>query len=181
VNPAIKQLADNVASVLGAEHGFTRSRGGTRFTRQDHLVRSVWLSPMSFARPGSYCLDVLFDLGIPGISTFSPRVQTWIVRARGADIRTDRRGHFELAGQPGDLETEGAALATLVLGPSDFLLAHTTAQELYEMVAAPGRARGPPRHAQEDRARRTGPRRCPVRQGPAPDGRRSSASLTPPR
>ena len=41
---------------------------------------------------------MLFDLGIPGLSTFSPRAQTWIVRASSSDVRGDRRGHFELTG-----------------------------------------------------------------------------------
>jgi hypothetical protein len=53
VNPAIKRPADNAAAILCAEHGFTRSRTGTRFVSESPLLRSVWFHPTSFAGPGS--------------------------------------------------------------------------------------------------------------------------------
>ena len=48
MNPAIKRLADKAAAILRSEHGFTRSRTGTRFVSESPLLRSVWLHPMSF-------------------------------------------------------------------------------------------------------------------------------------
>lgn len=134
MNPAIKRLAESAAAILCVEHGFTRSRAGTRFVSESPLLRSVWLHPMSFARPGSYCFDVLFDLGIPGLSTFSPRAQIWIVRANGSGIRSDRRGHFELTGADTDLAEENLALETLTSGLREFLQAYKTPQDLYTMV-----------------------------------------------
>ena len=136
MNPAIKQLADKAAAVLCAGHGFTRSRAGTRFVSESPLLRSVWLHPKSFAGPESYGFDVLFDLGIPGLSTFSPRAQTWIVRASSSDMRTDGRGHFELTGAAdSDRAEEEIALETLKSGLQQFLQIYATPHDLYAMVA----------------------------------------------
>jgi hypothetical protein len=134
VNPAIKRLADKTGAILCGEHGFTRSRTGTRFVSESPLLRSIWLRPMSFARPGSYCFDVLFDLGIPGLSALSSRAQTWVVRASGSGIRSDRRGHFELTGADSDLAEEDSALETLTSGLRQFLQICATPQDLYAMV-----------------------------------------------
>ena len=136
MNPAIKRLADRAAGILCAEHGFTRSRGGTRFVSETPLLRSVRLDPMPFAVPGSYCFDVLFDLGIPGLSTFSPRAQTWVVRACGSKVRSGRGGHFELTGGDGDLAEEELALETIMSGLAEYLQACATPRDLYAMVEA---------------------------------------------
>lgn len=134
MNPAIKRLADKAAVILCAEYGFTRSRAGTRFVDQSPLLRSVWLHPTSFAGPGGYCFDVLLDVGIPGLSAFSSRDQRWVVRASGSDIRSDRRGHFELTGAESDLAEEEIALETLTSGLRQFLQVCGTPQDLYAMV-----------------------------------------------
>lgn len=138
MNKAIKHLADTFAALLVKQHGFTRNPAGTRFIREDQLMRSIWLNPMSFARPGAYSFDILFDLGIPGVSTFSPRAQEWIVRAHGRQIhgrRHERDPDFELTGQPSDADVETAALETLDAAMTEFVLAYATPHELYAMVA----------------------------------------------
>lgn len=134
MNPAVKRLADAAAVLLCTEHKFTRSRAGVRFVSESPLLRSVWLHPMSFARPGSYCFDVLFDLGMPGLSLFPPRAQTWVVRGSGSGIRSDRRGHFELTGADSDLAVEEAALEAVNSGLRQFLHAYSTPPDLYAMV-----------------------------------------------
>jgi hypothetical protein len=79
---------------------------------------------------------VLFDLGVPGLTTVSSRAQTWVVRGSGSAIRSDRRGHFELTGADSDLAQEEIALKTIAFGLRQLLQICTTPQDLYAMVEA---------------------------------------------
>lgn len=138
----IKNLAIRVADLLVAEHGFTPTRNKNRFIREDRLVRSLWLDPMRFSTPDDYRFDILFDLGIPGITTFSGRAQQWIVRAYGRQIQGVLGGNqpgLRLTGRPADAAVEDAAMAIVTWGCREFLLAHADPWSLYRLVARSAR------------------------------------------
>lgn len=76
----LKDIVGDAEDLLVRQHGFTRS--GRRFLSEGELIRSVWFTPVGGGR-----FEIQFDLGIAGISAFSSKSQTWIVRCSGSRFR----------------------------------------------------------------------------------------------
>jgi hypothetical protein len=134
-------MARDLAAVVKAtgrflieEHGFAVSK--RRYTRLDELLRSVWFVPL-FATKELYRFDVLFDLGIPGISRFSPREQEWIVRAHAQQVSlwepTYPRVKFVTPPIGGGL-VDPAVDEVVQRLAVEFLLRYRTPTELYTLV-----------------------------------------------
>ena len=83
----LKDLVADAAESLVRRHGFTRT--GRKFIREDELVRSAWFRPVGFGK-----FEILFDLGIAGISVILPEQPTspepseaWVVRCSASKLR----------------------------------------------------------------------------------------------
>ncbi|MCA2218707.1 hypothetical protein [Jidongwangia harbinensis] len=117
------------------EHGFDFTR--RRYTRSDGLLRSVWFLPLN-ATPDRYLFEVVFDVGIPGISEFGARKQAYVVRANAPKTAL---AHPDYPKPPFVLtaDDDGRPVAPMVDQvvrrlAGDFLLRYRTPAEFYEMV-----------------------------------------------
>lgn len=128
-----RDLVNELGGQLVAEHGFRRS--GRRFTRDDGVLRSAWFRPGA-SLPGEFHFEILFDLGISGISTFSTTAQTWIVRASAGRIRLDPdQPRLELKLTGDDVELLDRLRERCAIVYRDLLLRHDTAEDLYRWLA----------------------------------------------
>jgi hypothetical protein len=133
------RYAEEAGGFLRAEHGF--SYAGRRYTRADGLIRSAWFMPLN-ATADRYIFDVVFDLGIPGVSAFGPKVQRHVVRAHAQQASRARPDHpaptFVLrAGEDGRPVAPGVDQVVRTLA-DDFLLRYSDPAGLYEMVRDSG-------------------------------------------
>jgi hypothetical protein len=133
------RFAEEAGGFLRAEHGF--SYGKRRFTRTDELIRSAWFMPLN-ATADRYIFDVVFDLGIPGVSTFGPKVQRHVVRAHAQQASRANPDYpvptFVLrAGDDGRPVAPGVDEVVRRLA-DDFLLRYRDPIALYEMVRDSG-------------------------------------------
>jgi hypothetical protein len=96
----------------------------------------VWIDQL-FHSDERLTLDILFDLGIPGLSTFSSKTQGWVVRGYGSRIHRCLEGRsiklrFESGSPP---EPVFDAINSLVdRAGREFLLRYEEPEQLYAMV-----------------------------------------------
>jgi hypothetical protein len=135
VNPLLKSFAEQTAGFLVSNHGFDVK--GTRYLRQDRLMRSVWFVESKATTDDAVAFDVVLDLGIPGVSSFAPRIQKWVVRASTYQVyirHVSPAVRFELRNVGWDSRLEEAVRSTLIRLCSEFLLNFETEYELYDFV-----------------------------------------------
>ena len=135
----LSRFAEQVGDLL-TDSGFTRR--GARFQRVDYLVRTVSFDRQKYAHRGEYAFDILFELGMPGLSwngtVGSP---DWVVRAHASelDYQRTRPGHrveFVLRDGEATNELREAVRGLLTDACREFLLYFEDGNELYEFVRA---------------------------------------------
>lgn len=136
---AFKDLITTAAGFLVNEHGFSRT-GPRAYARDDGLLgRRVWFTPGT-SLPGSFRFDVLFALGLNGLSDLAkPRQLSWIVGCSGSAQRDESlpRLRFALTGDADhDLAVRDAVTRACRYVCDEFLLRHQTAEEFYQWLRA---------------------------------------------
>ena len=127
-----RALVDELGEQLVNEHRFQRT--GYRFIRDDGVMRSAWFKRGTSTR-GEFHFDILFDLGLSGLSTFSSEAQAWVVRADASGMRSapgQRRLKLRLTGDDEQLASGLRQLCSVIY--DDFLLRHDTSEDLYRWV-----------------------------------------------
>jgi hypothetical protein len=136
VKARFKDLVADQTQLLVLDHGFTLV--GRRFIREDELIRSAWFVPGA-TLPGRFRFDILFDIGIAGLSSFSSKAQLWVVRCSASqlrDIDSLPAVHLELtAGADDERLREGVRLICSYV-TDNFLMRHKTAEDLYRWVCS---------------------------------------------
>ncbi|HET6531341.1 MAG TPA: hypothetical protein VFH03_12140 [Actinoplanes sp.] len=133
------RFAEEAGGFLREEHGFSYAK--RRFTRTDELIRSAWFMPLN-ATADRYLFDVVFDLGIPGVSAFGPKAQRHVVRAH-AQLTSQSSPDYPTptfvlrAGDDGRPVAPGVDEVVRQL-TDDFLLRYPGPVALYEMVRDSG-------------------------------------------
>jgi hypothetical protein len=133
------RFAEEAGGFLREEHGFSHAK--RRYTRTDELIRSVWFMPLN-ATADRYLFDVVFDLGIPGVSAFGPKAQRHVVRAHAQQTSRANPDYptptFALrAGDDGRPVAPGVDEVVRTLA-DDFLLRYPDPVSLYDMVRDSG-------------------------------------------
>jgi hypothetical protein len=133
-----KDLAAHAALPLVRDGGF-KTAGRRQYARDDGLLhRHLWFAPSS-SLPGSFGFEVYLDLGLNGLSVFTRRVYTWVIRCHGNNLRDQSLPliPFELTGEvEHDLQVRDAVAAICAFGYEHFLLRHKNAEELYAWIRA---------------------------------------------
>lgn len=132
-----KLLAPLLAEVRKSakELGFTGR--GSFFLKQDALVRAIQIATMQKGS-GFASFDLLFDLGIPGISNFTPKAREWGVRCYGKNVPLDSNLgvlRFSLVGDSGDEAVVEAASSCLQRACDNFLMLYENPGALYRFVS----------------------------------------------
>ncbi len=78
----LRDLVADAAKLFVQNHGFTRT--GRNFVRQDELVRVVRFRPVGL---GGF--DIVFNLGIAGISEVLPKTDRWVVSCSAINLRPE--------------------------------------------------------------------------------------------
>jgi hypothetical protein len=133
----LKDLVADASDLLVRGHGFTRT--GRKFIREDELVRSAWFIPTGFGR-----FDLLFDLGIVGISVILPEKsarpassERWVVRLNAMNLRpkdVPAMAWLTLTKGQYDREVRKQTRHICERVTDEFLLKYSTVEEFYMWV-----------------------------------------------
>jgi hypothetical protein len=135
VNKILRPLTAEVRKAA-KELGFTVR--GSLAMREDSLIRAIQVDMMqNISPPGTASFDLLFDLGIPGISVFAPCAREWVVRCHGRKFPLGdgpAKESFALTGGPGDEKVIENSISCLREACSEFLLRYEDCYALYRFV-----------------------------------------------
>lgn len=129
----------DAADLLVRDQGFTRT--GRKFICEDELVRSAWFRPTGF---GGF--DLLFDLGIAGISVILPVMpaapapsEKWVVGLNAMHLRPEdvpAMAWLRLTKGRYDEEVRKQSRRLCERVAEEFLLKYSSAEEFYLWVRA---------------------------------------------
>jgi hypothetical protein len=128
----LKDIVADAADLLVQGHGF--SRAGRRFVREDELIRSASLAPVGQGR-----FEIVFCLGISGISVVLPKNEKWVVSCLASQLRpkdVPARAWLTLTKGAFDEEVRNQARRVCQRIVDEFLLKYRSADELYLWVRA---------------------------------------------
>jgi hypothetical protein len=135
VNKVIKPLADEMRR-LAKEAGFTVR--GSLLVKEDSLIKTMQLDVLQNASsPAGTRFDLLFDVGISGISTFTARSRKWVLRCYGSKIPgpADAASEdFVLTGESTDAQVRQVAVARVSQAYKEFLMRFEDGHSLYRFV-----------------------------------------------
>lgn len=123
MNKVIKPLADQIRN-FAKDAGFTVR--GSLLVKEDSLIRTMQLDVLQNAStPERTRFDLLFDVGIPGISAFTARSRKWVLRCYGSKIpgnpeATDE--DFVLTGESADTQVRQVAMSRARQACEEFLM-----------------------------------------------------------
>lgn len=135
MNSTIKPLRDEIRR-LAKEAGFAAR--GSLLVKEDSLLRIMQVDVLQNASsPGHIRFDLLFDIGIPGLSTFTPRSRKWVLRCYGSklpDAEGEVGGDFVLTGEPADDSVRRSATSRTRQACEEFLMRFEDRNSLYRFV-----------------------------------------------
>jgi hypothetical protein len=135
VNKALKPLTDEIRK-LAKEAGFTVR--GSLLVKEDSLIRTMQVDVLQNAStPERTRFDLLFDIGIPGISAFTARSRKWVLRCYGSKIpKQDEAGgaDFILTGESTDAHVRQVAVSRAEQAYKEFLMRFEDGHSLYRFV-----------------------------------------------
>lgn len=135
VNRAIRPLTDDIRR-LAKEAGFAAR--GSLLVKEDSLLRIIQVDVLqNVSSPGRIKFDLLFDLGVPGLSTFTPRSRKWVLRCYGSklpDAEGKVDGDFVLTGGPADNSVRRSATSRTRHACDEFLMRFEDGISLYRFV-----------------------------------------------
>jgi hypothetical protein len=126
----LKDLVADAADLLVKGHGFTRA--GRNFIREDELVRGL-----RFRTGVSGSFEILFDLGITGISQIGPKTDKWTVGGSASQLRPKEipaRAWMRLTEGAYDEEVRKAVHHVCERIAVDFLLKYRSGEEFFLWV-----------------------------------------------
>jgi hypothetical protein len=128
----LKDIVADAANLLVQGHGFTRT--GRRFVREDDLIRSVSFMPDGLGR-----FEIVFSMGISGISVAIPKNEKWVVSCLAGQFRPKEvpaRAWLTLTKGAYDEEVKKHARRVCECVVDEFLLKYRTVDEFYLWVRA---------------------------------------------
>jgi hypothetical protein len=128
----LNDIVADAANLLVQGHGFTRA--GRRFVREDELIRSVSFMPVGLGR-----FEIVFSLGIPGISVAVPKNERWVVSCLASQLRPKEvpaRAWLTLTKGAYDEEVKKHARRVCECVLDEFLLKYRTVDEFYLWIRA---------------------------------------------
>ena len=128
----LKDLVADAADLRVKGHGFTRV--GRNFIREDELVRGL-----RFRTGVSGSFEILFDLGITGISQIDPKTDKWTVGGSASQLRPieiPARAWMRLTEGAYDEEVRKAVHHVCEWIAVDFLLKYRSGEEFFRWVTA---------------------------------------------
>lgn len=131
---AVRPLADDIRK-LAKEAGFAAR--GSLLVKEDSLLRIIQVDMLQNSSTAeSVKFDLLFDLGIPGISVYTPRSRKWVVRCYGSTRAGEVRepDDFVLTGGPADESVRRTAVSRTRQVCDEFLMRFENGTALYHFV-----------------------------------------------
>jgi hypothetical protein len=128
----LKDIVADAANLLVQGEGFTRT--GRRFVREDELIRSASFMPVGLGR-----FEIVFGLGISGISVAMPKNEKWMVSCLASQFRPKEvpaRAWLTLTKGAYDEEVKKHARRVCECVVDEFLSKYRTVDEFYLWVRA---------------------------------------------
>lgn len=126
----LNDLVADAADLLVQGGGFTRT--GRSFVREDELIRSACFTPVGLGR-----FEILFNLGISGISVVLPKNEKWVVSCSASQLRPKEvpaRAWLTLTKGAYDEEVRNHARRVCEYVADEFLLKYRSADDFYLWV-----------------------------------------------
>jgi hypothetical protein len=134
VRREVRPLADDIRK-LAKEAGFATR--GSLLVKEDSLLRIIQIDVLQNSITSeSVKFDLLFDLGIPGITLYTPRSRKWVVRCYGSTLAGEVRepDDFLLTGGPADESVRRTAVSRTRQVCDEFLMRFEDDNSLYRFV-----------------------------------------------
>lgn len=135
MNKVIKPLADQIRN-FAKDAGFTVR--GSLLVKEDSLIRTMQLDVLQNAStPERTRFDLLFDVGLPGMSAFTARSRKWVLRCYGSKIPGNPEAadeDFVLTGESTDTQVRQVAMSRARQACEEFLMRFQDDRSLYLFV-----------------------------------------------